>query len=320
RFLFTPSLGFCFALGMVVSFLDRRQVNVSSSGGTRWVLSVTLVFCLLLGIRTIIRAEEWKNNLTILTADLESSPNSARERSALAVTYLKLAKDLPGGDQQKEYLHRATINFRRSLEILPSQWPAWHDLGRISYLAGEYDEALRNYQRALECDPDSALVYSSLAQTYLRMGQNLQGGDQQKELFRKAIAHYRKSLDINPAQWDAWHDIGCASYYAGDYDEAMKSFQRSLQCDPNRSSTYVNIGAIAFARKQYERAIEMYRIAEKLDNSNADACANLGVVYQQMGDMKNAITEYEKALRLNPYRESVRRSLELLKSASTPTR
>ena len=316
RFLFTPSLGFCYTLCLFAAQFGRLQFSSGSSQRRSWIVAATFAICIVLGVRTITRGADWKNDLTLFTADVMSSPNSARVHSSLGWIYLGFAKNLQRGDQQTELLQKANVHYRKSLEILPAQWEPWHDLGRSYYIAGNYDEAVKDYQRALECDSNSAMVHSSLGQAYLQLGNKLQKGDQQTELFQKAIVHYRKSLEILPAQWEVWHELGYIYYLAGDYDEALKDFQRALECDPKRSRTYVNMGAIAFSRKEYGRAIEFFNTAVKLDSSNADAYGNLGAVYQQTGDYKSALFCYHRALQLNPSLESARRNLEWLNNTS----
>jgi protein O-mannosyl-transferase len=279
RFLFTPSLGFCYTFGLFGAHINRLVFGSVSDQRMSWIVPATFIICIVLSIRTIDREADWKDNLTLLTTDVISSPNSARVQSSLGEKYMKLGKNLQKGNQQTELLQKAVVHFRKSLEILPAQWEVWHNLGYTYLTAGEYNEALKDFQRALECEPNSAMVHSSLSETYMRLGKNLQKGDQQTELLQKAIVHFRKSLKILPTKWSLWQGLGYTYYLAGNYDEALKNFQCALKCDPNISITYVNIGVIAFLRKEYGQAIEFFKIAVKLDSSNAIAHLNLGTLY-----------------------------------------
>jgi tetratricopeptide (TPR) repeat protein len=316
RFLFTPSLGFCYAVGVFAAHLGRWAYGVVSGRRMSWMVPAIFTICIVLGVRTISRAADWKNDLTLFTTDVTTSPNSARGHAFLGIAYRKSGENLQKGEQQTELFQKAIAHYRKSLEILPPQWDIWHELGYAYYLAEDYEEALKAYRRALEYEPKSEKVHASLGTTYYKLATRTQQGEQQTELFQKAIAHYRKSLEISPGQWAAWHDLGHIYYLIGDYDESLKDYQRALECDPNRSRTYVNIGTIAFSRKEYGRAIECFKTAVRLDSSNADAYADLGAVYHQIGKYKDALAGYEKALQLNPRFEAVRRNLELLKSPS----
>lgn len=315
RFLFTPSLGFCYTLGLFTAHVGRFEFN-SSGKRKKWIVPAIVVICIILSIRTINRGADWKNNLTLLETDEISSPNSARVQSSLGETYTELAKKLPKGNQQTELLQKAIVHLRKSLDILPSQWAIWHDLGYAYSIAGDYDEALGNFQRSLEYDPNNAMIHSSLGEMYMMLGKKLPKGDQQTVLLQKAIVHFRKSLETSSARWSLWQNLGYSHYLAGDYDEALKDFQRALECDSNRSVTYVNIGAIVFSRKDYYRAIEFFKTAVKLDSSKANAYVNLGAAYRQTGNYKNALDCYGKALQLDPHLEQVRRSLDSLKYIS----
>ena len=52
----------------------------------------------------------------------------------------------------------------------------------------EFDHAIADLNKALELNPKSALAYCNLGWTYEAMGDE-----------RKAIAHYRKALEIDPS-------------------------------------------------------------------------------------------------------------------------
>jgi protein O-mannosyl-transferase len=316
RLLFTPSLGFCYTLGLVAARYGHWESNTPSDQQKGWIVLAAFFISIILGIRTINRGADWKNNLTLLTSDVISSPKSARVQSALGETYMMMGKGLRRGYQQTEVLQRASVYYRKALEILPAQWDAWHGLGYTYYLAGDYNEALKNFQNALHYESNSALVHLSLGETYMMLGKNLQNGGQRKAMLQKAIVHYRKSIEIIPSRWNVWQGLGYTYYLSGDDDEALKYFQRALEYDANKSITYVNMGQIAFSRKEYDRAIELLKIAVKRDSLNANAFGNLGAVYYQIGEYKNALACDEKALQLDAGLENVRRNLELLKNAA----
>ena len=316
RLLFTPSLGFCYTIGVSVARFGRWEFRSSSSPWMGWTVPALIMICIVLGVRTISRAADWKDNLTLFTTDVMTSPNSARVYTALGVTYVELGKKFQKGDQRTELFQKAVFNLRKSLAILPGQWDSWHDLGLVHFLAGDYNEALIDYRSALQFDPNNAKAHTALGATYLELGKKFQKGDQQTGLFQKAIVEYRKSLEIQPAQGPAWHDLGNAYYFAGDYDEAFKAYKRALEYNPTRSRTHLNMGIIAFSRNEYGRAIEFFKSAVKLDSSDADACGNLGVAYQQIGEHKNATAQYERALQLDPRLEQIRRNLDLLSNTS----
>lgn len=59
---------------------------------------------------------------------------------------------------------------RRAADLDPLAPVMWIDLGRIEYFARRYDDARRDFDRALRLDPDSWLARSFYASTYLVQG------------------------------------------------------------------------------------------------------------------------------------------------------
>ncbi len=87
RFLYTPSLGFCLAILLVLSskFKEKKNTIELTSTDIRDNKTIVVAFAFVLvlfGVKTIARNGDWKNNLTLLAADVKSNPESARIRYA----------------------------------------------------------------------------------------------------------------------------------------------------------------------------------------------------------------------------------------------
>jgi tetratricopeptide (TPR) repeat protein len=99
----------------------------------------------------------------------------------------------------------ALDDFNRALEIDPTHQDGY--LGRADTLntMGRYEESLRDYNKALEIKPTMANAYINRAIAYSHLGQ-----------YEKAIADYEKGLELDP-----------------EIDDKPSFFKRLFSNDPN---------------------------------------------------------------------------------------
>jgi O-antigen ligase len=138
------------------------------------------------------------------------------------------------------------------------------DLGNQLRKDLEYESALNYYAAAMELDPKFPEpparigdIHRTLARWRLGPGKE----EERRELARKAVAAYDRSLAQNPYQSFVWADRGRVSDLAGDYAEAERSFQKAIEVYPVDGSAYFAFGAFYRDHGQQEKALEMFRVA-----------------------------------------------------------
>ena len=99
---------------------------------------------------------------------------------------------------------------QQAQEIDPTSLIINTDVGHILYFARRYDEAIAQYLKVLEMDPDFRVAHWRLGEAYERKG-----------LYSKAIAELHESLerssDAGALTW-----LGHACAVSGQKDEALK--------------------------------------------------------------------------------------------------
>lgn len=86
-----------------------------------------------------------------------------------------------------------------------------------------------------------------------------------QEKYDKAIASYKKALEIDPEFTFAWDDLGLTYRKAGNYDEALRCYKKSLEIDPYGTMPLQNMAIVYEYKKDYKQAAEIY---EKLIETN----------------------------------------------------
>jgi TolB-like protein/DNA-binding winged helix-turn-helix (wHTH) protein/Tfp pilus assembly protein PilF len=207
------------------------------------------------------------------------------------------------------------------------------------YLKGRYwwnkltpegmSKGIDYFQKAIAKDPNYALAYSGLADSY-----SLMNGDyllppmevlpKAKEAALKAVklddasgeAHaslgivkhaydydwqgaereYRRAIELNPAYEPAHRRYGLLLMELGRNEEAIARFKQSLELDPLSVLGYFQLGMEFYFARQYDRTIEQERKALELAPNHFGAHDYIAAAYLQKSMYKESIAEYEKLL------------------------
>jgi serine/threonine protein kinase/Flp pilus assembly protein TadD len=194
-----------------------------------------------------------------------------------------------------------------------------------------YEKSIQYFEQALQKDPNYALAYAGLANTYDVM--TYEGILPPEEGFQKAVAAARKALEIDDTVAEAYTVLGTVSVYEsneqasemaykraialnpnettarryysqslmrlGRKDEAIEEMKRALEIDPLSLEINKSLGATLFWAKQYDPAIEQLRKTVDLDPNYAPAHDLLADAYSRKGMFKEAIAEEQKYLSLS---------------------
>ena len=118
------------------------------------------------------------------------------------------------------------------------------------------------------------------------------------EQSEKAIAHYRKAVQIKPGYAEAHNGLGNALTVCGQVDEAMVHYRKALEIQPTFTDVYNNLGVALVARGQVDEAIVHYRKSLEFNADNAKTHNNLGNALVARGQVDEAMVHFRKALSL----------------------
>jgi TolB-like protein/Flp pilus assembly protein TadD len=190
-----------------------------------------------------------------------------------------------------------------------------------------FQQAVIHFQQALRLDPNYALAYVGLADTYTLLSFFTIAAP--GEAFPKAKEAASRALAIDPRLAEAYVALGqVKSVYEWDWRGAEEQFQQglalnandpylhhwrslnlmamgrleearvamrqALSLDPLLLITNVNLGRIDYYAGRYEQAIEQYRRAIDLDTNFARAHLRLGMAQTQLGQYGEALAAYDK--------------------------
>jgi tetratricopeptide (TPR) repeat protein len=186
----------------------------------------------------------------------------------------------------------AIFNYKRAQEIDPNSAKAKLRLGQLWVRAKKPMDALGYYQEALKIDSTFAPAYRELAELYNMAAQ-----------YGKAQENYKKFLELNKENLSAKVRYASFLYLSKNYNETIKQAQEVLTQDASYNFLNRLIGYSSFETGQYEQGLKYMK--EFFANTRPDKILSsdysyYGKLYSKTNQDSLAVVYYEKALAQDP--------------------
>ncbi|ARV60416.1 hypothetical protein BZZ01_18850 [Nostocales cyanobacterium HT-58-2] len=191
------------------------------------------------------------------------------------------------GDYQK-----AESKWRLIIQREPKNVEAHYRLGRALRDQGRFDEAIAEFREAIKLKPSHSYAYNGLGTVF----------DEQKK-FNEAITAYRKAIELDSRNTHAYRNLGMSLEILGKLDEAIAAYRKAIQFAPNdadASYSYNLLSRAYYLQKNFDQALATYRKALQRDPQDPFSYNGLGVTLLSLGRVAEAITEFERAIQLDP--------------------
>ena len=162
-------------------------------------------------------------------------------------------------------------------------------LGQIAVEENRPDDAIREYQRALELDPDHERSLFGLAAAYADLGR-----------YDDALVGFRRIVDLKGS--DARSSLAMSDIYVKlrRFDEAAEVLEDAA-ASGDASALFINaLGEVRVEQGRDDEAVPLFERAIADDDGFALPHFNLGVLYEERGDVYAAIKQYDRALEIAP--------------------
>jgi tetratricopeptide (TPR) repeat protein len=164
-------------------------------------------------------------------------------------------------------------------------------------------KSLEFYEQAIQRDPNFALAYAGLADTYALLGGPEAGGDvSPNEALPKAKAAALKSIALDGSLAEPHVSLGHVSYfYDRDWITAEKEFKRAIELNPNYAVAHhwYAIFLSTFPGRMPEALAEIRRALE-LDPTSLIINTWYGRILAVSGQLDEAIEQLRKTVELDP--------------------
>ena len=212
----------------------------------------------------------------------ERDPNYALAYVEIAECYISLPSY--DGTPTREVLPHARAAIERSLQIDDSLSEAHASLAHLYYISLLWDQAEREYQRALSLNPNVGhMEYASSLRCQMR--------------YDEALREIKRAQELDPLYPLAGAVAAFIYRKLGDGDASEKESKRVLALDPNYPVAHLSLGLAYLDRRRYDDAIAELQMAVDLSGRGSYAVSTLGAAYAVSGKRREALgilTELEQ--------------------------
>jgi TolB-like protein/Tfp pilus assembly protein PilF len=160
-------------------------------------------------------------------------------------------------------------------------------------------EAVDDFNRAIELDPNFALAYVGLADSYTLQG--FYGGLPLDEIIAKAQTATDKALALDDRSAEAYTSLGNIEHYRSNYEAAEAAFKRALELKPNYVTACQRYGFLLGASLgRREESLEMLMKAAELDPRSPIILLTVGAGFEYVGQFDESLTWFHKTIKIDP--------------------
>ncbi|XP_011860763.1 PREDICTED: mitochondrial import receptor subunit TOM70 [Vollenhovia emeryi] len=172
----------------------------------------------------------------------------------------------------------------------------YHHRGQVNLLMNRIEEAKRDFEKAIEFNPDFGIAYVQKCYTDYRFAMF----SKDVALAEAAVKDFERAFEKYPNPPEC---IYCYILYAQmmtetqHYQKADTYFAKAIEKDPENATVYVHRGLLQLQwNGNIDKTVEYIHKALKLDEKCELAYESLGSIEVQRGNIEEAVRLFDKAL------------------------
>jgi TolB-like protein/Tfp pilus assembly protein PilF len=159
--------------------------------------------------------------------------------------------------------------------------------------------AIKHFEKALEKDPEYALAWAGLADTYSLMGEYT--NISRRELFPKQMAAVNRALELDSNLGEAHVSLAISLMLnEWDWKNSEKEFRLGIELSPNYATAHHWYAEWLLFMGRASEAFDEITLAVELDPISPGILKDKGIYYYYTGDYNKAINMAMMALELDP--------------------
>lgn len=177
-------------------------------------------------------------------------------------------------------LKTASDTFVHIINLDNKNFAAYNNLGNIFKAQKKFEDAERNYNKALEINPKYENAMVNLGNLYFEIND-----------YQKAIDYYLKSLKINNQNALAYYNLGLVYQSIGEFNDSHKAFKEALKINPTNTNADKMISRSTKYTKDNSHLEKMREKLKKLklnEPQKTNLYFSLGKAYEDLEDFEES--------------------------------
>lgn len=152
----------------------------------------------------------------------------------------------------------------------------------------KYEKAISYFQEVIKRTPENIEALAKLGEL-----------SEQLHRYNHAIEYYKKIIEIEPNNTETHTHLGTCYFHIQKLTDAKNHLNQALNLQPKQCKALFFLGMICEKEKQFVQAITHYQKA-LTQQPSFDVYYHLGTAYSHLSQWANAVSNYEKAVEIDP--------------------
>ncbi|PYX68609.1 MAG: hypothetical protein DMG78_24405 [Acidobacteria bacterium] len=253
---------------------------------------------LILGVASVAVAQTSQST----PATANSSQSSPRKVDKAAAYYhytlAHMYEEMVTAYGRSDLAVKATEEYRLAIEADPSSEFLTSSLAELYVKTGRIADAVREAQDIIKRDPTNLEAHKLLGRIYLRSLGDMPGGNGSDNILKLAIEQYQEIVKLDPQSVDDHLLLGRLYRLSNDMQKAEAELNTAIKIDPNSEEAVTTLAMLYTDEGDTAHAL---KVLSSIPDSarSAKLYSALGAAYEQRKEYKNAIDSYKHAIMLD---------------------
>jgi tetratricopeptide (TPR) repeat protein len=253
---------------------------------------------LVLGVASVAVAQTSQST----PATPESGPSAPRKVDKAAAYYhytlAHMYEEMVTAYGRSDLALKATEEYRLAIEADPSSEFLTSSLAELYVKTGRIADAVREAQDIIKRDPTNLEAHKLLGRIYLRSLGDMPGGNGSDNILKLAIEQYQEIVKLDPQSVDDHLLLGRLYRLSNDMPKAEAELNTAIKIDPSSEEAVTTLAMLYTDEGDTAHAL---KVLSSIPDSarSAKLYSALGAAYEQRKEYKNAIDSYKHAIVLD---------------------
>ncbi len=242
---------------------------------------------------------------------LKKDPNNLEAHKLLGRIYLRSLEGVQSGNASDSVLKLAIEQYEEIIKIEPENVDDHLLLGRLYHENNDLRKAESEFKTAVKLQPSSEEAVTTLAYLYNEEGDTVRAAEilssvpdaarsaklysvlgytyEQRKDYKKAVAAYRKAIELDRDNLDAIRGLAQNLLNDGQTDAALEQYKIIAESNPEDAATYLHMAEIFRRTGKFDLALENLKKAQSMVQDSMEVPYNIAAVYQAQGRYDEAV-------------------------------
>jgi TolB-like protein/Tfp pilus assembly protein PilF/predicted Ser/Thr protein kinase len=179
---------------------------------------------------------------------------------------------------------KAEKEFARALELNPNSAMILSHYSDFLSISGQHERALAMVKRARQLDPLSIYINANVGERLIQAGR-----------FDEAIVDLKKTIAMEPHHYYSYSLIGLAYYGKDRIKESLEALEKAYELSGRIPMGAVNLACLYYKQGERREGDAIFKALREMAKNRYVPATLLSVIYHALGDMDEAFRWWRKA-------------------------